>query len=68
MVNPELQRRKMQRAHKRRLHTAMLKRLAHSATPFGSLLVEGGLDLAVADQLFDQFDDDNSGTIDAGSC
>lgn len=65
VLNPELQRRKMARAHQRRLHTAALKRLAHSAAPFGALLVEGALDPVVADQLFDQFDDNKSGTIDA---
>ena len=67
VLNPELQRRKMARAHQKRLHTAMFKRLAHSASPFGVLMVDGKLDTGVADQLFDQFDENKSGTIDAGA-
>jgi hypothetical protein len=48
VLYPELQRRQMMRARKRRLHTNILKGLASSAMPFGSLLHENG---AVNDEV-----------------
>jgi hypothetical protein len=42
VVFPELQKRQMVRARKRRLRTSVLKSLASSASPFGSLLLPSG--------------------------
>jgi hypothetical protein len=42
VVFPELQKRQMVRARKRRLRTSVLKSLASSASPFGSLLLHSG--------------------------
>ena len=42
MVYPELQRRQITRARKRRLRTSVLKGLASTASPFGSLLLPSG--------------------------
>ena len=42
VVYPELQRRQITRARKRRLQTSVLKGLASTASPFGSLLLPSG--------------------------
>ena len=68
MIYPDVQKRIIERARKRRLRLTVLKSLANTATPFGTLLlVGGGLNLDVADKLFDEFDANNSNTIDAGA-
>lgn len=67
VLYPELQRRQMMRARKRRLHTNILKGLASSAMPFGSLLHENGaVNDEVVMKLFDHFDRDSSDAIDEG--
>ncbi len=68
MIYPDVQKRIIERARKRRLRLTVLKSLANTATPFGTLLLaEGGLNLDVADKLFDNFDKDNSDSIDSGA-
>ena len=68
VIYPDVQKRIIERARKRRLRLTVLKSLATTATPFGTLLLaEGGLNLDVADKLFDNFDKDNSNSIDAGT-
>jgi hypothetical protein len=42
VLYPELQKRQMVRARKRRLRTSVLKSLASTASPFGSLLLPSG--------------------------
>ncbi len=42
VLYPELQRRQIMRARKRRLRTSVLKSLASSASPFGSLMLPSG--------------------------
>ena len=69
VIYPDVQKRIIERARKRRLRLTVLKSLANTATPFGTLLLaEGGLNLDVADHLFDNFDKDNSNSIDSGAC
>mmetsp|Transcript_10171 Transcript_10171/g.30570 ORF Transcript_10171/g.30570 Transcript_10171/m.30570 type:complete len:554 (-) Transcript_10171:2400-4061(-) len=67
VIYPELQKRQIGRARKRRLQTDVLKGLASSASPFGTLLLDNGdLNDAVVMKLFDHFDRDNSDAIDEG--
>jgi Ca2+/Na+ antiporter len=67
VVFPELQKRQMVRARKRRLRTSVLKSLASSASPFGSLLLPSGdINDEVVMKLFEHFDRDKDNSIDEG--
>lgn len=64
---PELQKRQMMRARKRRLRTSVLKSLASTASPFGTLLLpDGRINDEVVMKLFDHFDRDSDNSIDEG--
>ena len=69
MYVPELQRRKIEAARRQRLRSVALDALAarSSATQLGGLLEEqtGLLNRAASDALFEEFDTDKSGCINA---
>ncbi|KIY94309.1 hypothetical protein MNEG_13654 [Monoraphidium neglectum] len=70
VLSPELQRRKIEAARKKRLRLYMVKALAErtvAAPRFGSLVDPSGrVNRSTLRVLFDEFDTDSSGTIDAG--
>ncbi|CAL5223152.1 g5620 [Coccomyxa viridis] len=62
---PELQKRKMERARHRQWRHEAVRAMQRHAQPMGSMLTEqGDVNDDVLEQLFKNFDTDNSGTID----
>jgi hypothetical protein len=68
VVNPSLQARKMKEARRHRARMSAVSKMALQAQPYGGLLDAGGrVDRAAVDAIFDTFDRDATGDINAGA-